>query len=161
MLHKFTNRIRNEAAATDPILIIAGIAVSLILLVGGSFAVQGIITNGKDLNAKGDLDKVSVAEVAYYAQNDRYVAYEKNGSTVLEDSGVGFRPTESAGADLIVEVHPDGQGWNAVARSASGARFVKTSESNTIITVGKESAADLAKTGLTAAELAALAALVG
>ncbi len=53
-----------DRGATDPILVIAAIAVSLALLVGGTFATAKLIANGKDLNAKGDLDKVAVAETA-------------------------------------------------------------------------------------------------
>ncbi|WIB65628.1 hypothetical protein [Curtobacterium sp. MCBD17_040] len=55
---------RTDRAATDPILVIAAIAVSLVLLVGGSFAVAGLIGNGKDLNAKSDLDRVAAAETS-------------------------------------------------------------------------------------------------
>lgn len=55
---------RTDNGATDPILVIAAIAVSLILLVSGSFAVAKLIDNGKDLNAKDDLHKVAVAETA-------------------------------------------------------------------------------------------------
>lgn len=41
MFRRLRNRARSERAATDPILVIAAIAVSLILLVGGGFAVSG------------------------------------------------------------------------------------------------------------------------
>ncbi len=59
--------LRSDRAATDPVLVIAAIAVSLILLIGGSFAVAGMIANGKDLNAKADLDRVATAETALSA----------------------------------------------------------------------------------------------
>ena len=53
--------LREERGATDPILIIAGIAITLILLVGGSFAVAGFMNNAKDMNAKSDIDRIAVA----------------------------------------------------------------------------------------------------
>jgi hypothetical protein len=36
-----------------------------------------IIANGHNMNAKSDLDKLSVAETAYYAEHDGYSAYDK------------------------------------------------------------------------------------
>jgi hypothetical protein len=56
--------LRPDRAATDPILVIAAIAVSLVLLVGGSFAVTGLIASGHDANAKNDLGRVAAAETA-------------------------------------------------------------------------------------------------
>ena len=64
-------RLREERGATDPILIIAGIAITLILLVGGSFAISGFIANANNLNAKGDLDRIATAQAAYLAAKQR------------------------------------------------------------------------------------------
>lgn len=133
---------RAERGATDPILVIAAIAVSLVLLVGGSFAVSGIITNGQNLNAKGDLDKVSVAEVANFAESDSYASYAIDGGVetgdavnaagdLLTDAGIGFTPTE--GDDIQLEVIASDNGWIAKSVSASGATYFKSSESNAIV----------------------------
>lgn len=152
--------LREERGATDPILVIAAIAVSLVLLVGGSFAVAGIISNGHNLNAKSDLDKVSVAMVADYAQNDRFQAYDKKaakGSTLraLEVGGVGFTPTE--GGKLVVALGTTATyDWASVSESASNDRniYVKTSESNSIVEVVRSTGAKVA--GSSGAELADL-----
>jgi hypothetical protein len=143
--------IRSDRGATDPILVIAAIAVSLVLLVGGSFAVSGIITNGHDLNAKSDLNLVQVAETAHYAGTDGYVAYKQGGTATqraLEDSGIGFTPTE--GGKIAVLVSPvanasgaatvTGQtkwGFATVSRSASTKKqvFLRTSDSQAIAEV--------------------------
>ncbi|MGW8431677.1 hypothetical protein ACWGJ9_11340 [Curtobacterium citreum] len=53
---------REDRAATDPILVIAAIAVSLVLLVGGGFAVSGLVGNAHDSNAKQDVGRVATAE---------------------------------------------------------------------------------------------------
>lgn len=140
MLTKITRKaecklaeLREERGATDPILVIAAIAVSLVLLVGGSFAVSGIITNGQNLNAQGDLDKVGVAEVATFAEGDTYLAYDStaaDGSALreLEDSGIGFTPTEGGAVQVIVS----DDGWIAKSLSVSGEDYFKASESNKI-----------------------------
>jgi hypothetical protein len=140
------NSIRSDRGATDPILVIAAIAVSLVLLVGGSFAVSGIVTSGHNLNAKTDLDKISVAESAYYAENDIYTAYHSRTAKTLEDSNVGFRPT--VGGQSAVFLSPAanasgspvvaGQtkwGWAAISKSSKGQRYVRTSESQVITEV--------------------------
>ena len=124
--------LREERGATDPILVIAAIAVSLVLLVGGSFAVSGIITNGQNLNAKGDLDKVGVAEVATFAAGDKYLAYDSTGTgaaLALEDSGIGFTPTEGGALQVVLT---EG-GWIAKSYSVNGTDYFKSSESNAIV----------------------------
>lgn len=63
--------LRSEHGATDPILIIAGIAITLILLVGGSFAVAGFMNNARNMNAKSDIERISIAM-------DHRVAMEDN-----------------------------------------------------------------------------------
>ncbi len=123
-------RLREERGATDPILIIAGIAITLILLVGGSFAISGFIANANNLNAKGDLDRIATAQAAYLAQNDRYgtLAVGPNvgtQNTQLQNSSIGFTPT--AGNSTIVRT--SASGWTAVTRSASGAIFARSSQS--------------------------------
>jgi hypothetical protein len=133
-------RLREERGATDPILIIAGIAITLILLVGGSFAISGFIANANDLNAKGDLDRIATAQAAFLATNDRYgnlsvgpdVATQ---NTELADAAIGFTPT--AGNNVKVRTSPSG--WTAVTKSASGDVFLRSSSSSTIFKLGADS----------------------
>jgi hypothetical protein len=129
-------RLCEERGATDPILIIAGIAITLILLVGGSFAISGFIGNANDLNAKGDLDRMATAQAAYLAENDRYavLAVGPNASgqnTQLQNSSIGFTPT--AGSTSRARV--SSSGWVAVTLSASGTVFLRTSVSSNIVAI--------------------------
>ncbi len=124
-------RLREERGATDPILIIAGIAITLILLVGGSFAISGFIANANNLNAQGDLERIATAQSAYLAQNDGYGALRVGPNvgtqnTQLQQGAIGFTPTD--GNSTIVRTSP--AGWTAVTRSASGDVFFRSSESN-------------------------------
>lgn len=130
--------IKDDRGATDPVLIIAGIAITLILLVGGSFAVTGFMNNARDLNAKGDLDRVATAQTAAMASTDAYqpsasgpgiLASKKN--TALASGNIGFTPSD----DVNIVVEAGQEGWAALAESASGALFLRTSESNAIVQV--------------------------
>jgi hypothetical protein len=181
---KTIKSIRADRGATDPILVIAAIAVSLVLLVGGSFAVSGIITNGHNLNAKTDLNLVHVAETSQYAETDSYVAYKQNGTAaerVLESSGVGFSPTEGGQLSVLLSPAPNaagnpavvGQttwGWAAVSKSSGqgGQRYVRTSRSQAITEIdasgtawklrgatAAKTAAELKALGITLADLKA------
>ncbi|WIE80851.1 hypothetical protein [Curtobacterium sp. MCSS17_016] len=145
--------LRREHGATDPILVIAAIAVSLVLLVGGSFAVAGMIANGKDLNAKGDLDKVATAEAAWAGNpkvttvQNSYVPYLSGSTatalaynlaatggfvsgTALEKADVGFTPTD--GGRLAVVTDSGYSAWAAVSKSSTGAIFIRTSTSSKV-----------------------------
>lgn len=131
-------RFKDDRAATDPVLIIAGIAITLILLVGGTFAVSGFINNAKDLNAKADLDRVATAQTAARATSDTYrpsaagpriMAGKSDAS--LATGGIGFVPSD--GTTVVVAVGQ--RGWAALAESASGASFLRTSESSATIKV--------------------------
>ena len=127
-----------DSGATDPILIIAGIAITLILLVGGTFAVAGFMNNARDLNAKADLDRVATAQSAAMAASDSYQSLA-NGPRVMEGKadaslatgGIGFVPSD--GTTVVVAV--GATGWAALAESSSGASFLRTSESNATIKV--------------------------
>ena len=127
-----------DSGATDPILIIAGIAITLILLVGGTFAVSGFINNAKDLNAKADLDRVATAQTAAMAATDTYRPsaagpriMEGKLDASLATGGIGFVPSD--GTTVVVAVGETG--WAALAESSSGASFLRTSESNATIKV--------------------------
>ena len=164
-------------------MVIAAIAVSLVLLVGGSFAVSGIITSGHNLNAMADLDKVSTAEVSQAAANDSFIGYRQTGTAAgdqaLEDSGVGFHPTAGGKLSVVLSPAPNaaggpavaGQtvwGYAAIAQSAAvgGPKFIRTSASQLTADVDASGAAwkltgsnaakvtaDLAKLGITVAQL--------
>ncbi|WIB65857.1 hypothetical protein [Curtobacterium sp. MCBD17_040] len=118
---------RSDRAATDPVLVIAAIAVSLILLVGGSFTVTAAIRNGRNLNAQRDLQAVAVAESAELTDNDDYVGYDSVSDPSLEHAAVGFTPT--AGDYVTAAVCGSGANaaWIAAARSTSAAVYVASS----------------------------------
>ncbi|MGW8431203.1 hypothetical protein ACWGJ9_08765 [Curtobacterium citreum] len=82
-----------DRGATDPILVIAAIAVSLVLLVGGTFAVAGMLDNGRDLNARNDLDKVATAEQSAAAAGPATYHWDgdANRSTSTASTGGGTR----------------------------------------------------------------------
>jgi hypothetical protein len=88
--------LRTDRAATDPILVIAAIAVSLVLLVGGGFAVTGLIASGHDANAKSDLGRVAAAESA------------------LLDTTTSFRWSGPVNASQSVEESDSGSAVNLV-----------------------------------------------
>jgi hypothetical protein len=124
-------RLREERGATDPILIIAGIAITLILLVGGSFAISGFIANAHNLNAQGDLERIATAQSAYLAQNDGFGALRVGPNvgtqnTQLQQGALGFTPTD--GNSTIVRTAP--AGWTAVTKSGSGAIYMRSSLSS-------------------------------
>ena len=131
---------RADAGATDPILVIAAIAVSLVLLVGGSFAVAGMISNGKNLNAQGDLDKVATAETAATSGGGgNYLNWTWDGTNAptgdtdtdgnkLDKQVVGFTPT--AGEYIVVSASP--AGWVAGVKSTSGQAYYRSSLSSTV-----------------------------
>jgi hypothetical protein len=145
-------RLREERGATDPILIIAGIAITLILLVGGSFAISGFIANANNLNAKGDLDRIATAQAAFLAERDSYAGEgvgtytQATALTALSGSSIGFTPT--AGNPIRLFASPSG--WVAMTKSASGTKYVRTSASTTIT----ESVPGTLPTGINAANVA-------
>ncbi len=136
------NRLREERGATDPILIIAGIAITLILLVGGSFAISGFIANANNLNAKGDLDRIATAQAAHLAETDSYANLRLNivnpGTTndALTRSSLGFTATD--GNPVIASAFGSGQDqeWVALTKSASGEVYARFSTSSEIFALG-------------------------
>jgi len=138
-LRRDLHRLREERGATDPILIIAGIAITLILLVGGSFAISGFIANANNLNAKGDLDRIATAQAAFLAENDRYAGLgtkaadgtsytNASGLFALKNSSLGFTPT----AGNQFRLFASDSGWVAITKSASGTKYVRTSLSTAV-----------------------------
>ncbi len=150
----------NDDGATDPILVIAAIAVSLILLVGGSFAVSGMISNAKDLNARDQLQKIAVAEAALQAGGgvtaagakpvgDGGLVFTGSGSylnwkvtkdgTVTGDKTSSGKYLNEAGAvgftpaeGVATEVVANDSGWVAGSLSQSGKQYWMSSTSSTI-----------------------------
>lgn len=118
-----------DRGATDPLLVIAAIAVSLVLLVGGSFAVAGVLDNSRDLNAKSDLDKVATAEAASTAAGASTPAW--TGEADLSPSVEGGRRND------IVNPHlrTSRTGWGTMANvntgweAANGGRLTLASSS--------------------------------
>lgn len=157
--------LRDERGATDPILIIAGIAITLILLVGGSFAIAGFMNNARDLNAKGDLDRVATAQAAYMAENDGFAA---DGGTLpgggadtrsavekLQESSIGFNVTDGNALEIVASE----DGWVAATKSASGTVFVRSSEGTAIVAAADAGTLTL-PTGVNTAAVTALIASV-
>ncbi len=164
-------RLREERGATDPILIIAGIAITLILLVGGSFAISGFIANANNLNAKGDLDRIATAQAAYIAEKDSYAGVGRNvpgaatatpftqdsALTALRTSSIGFTPT----ANVPIRLFATANGWVAMTKSTSGPKYVRTSASSTITEAVPDAAALTALGFDTAAQTAITSAFSG
>ena len=159
-------RLRGDRGATDPMLAIGAVVLTLILVLGGTFLITNMVTSGRNLNATTDLDKIAVAESGYFTSNDAFAAYgsfDKNApSAPLEDSSIGFRPTSGASVVAIVAGLTGAAEWAAASESAANGNpvFIRTSESNrTVKLEGPDftaSAADLSELGLTSADVALL-----
>ncbi|WIB65903.1 hypothetical protein [Curtobacterium sp. MCBD17_040] len=107
------------------------------LLVGGTFAVAGVISNGKDLNAKKDLDGlVTAARVNF---NDEGVQYFRGGGQSQTDGTTvyGATPTMAQSAGQLIAQLSDattatafvgcGATFTEFVRSATGAWFWENS----------------------------------
>ncbi|MGW8431230.1 carbohydrate binding domain-containing protein [Curtobacterium citreum] len=119
-------RHNRDTGATDPILVIAAVAVSLVLLVGGSYTVAAALASAKDANARQDLDRIATAQEAAPA----YFPVD----AVSEDGqlGSGAMTTQLSSGGYAVALPcttPSGSGWVAAARSQSGAVFLRSSVS--------------------------------
>ncbi len=152
--------LREERGATDPILIIAGIAITLILLVGGTFAVAGFMNNAKNMNAKGDIDRLAMAMEARRATDQlddhapggiHYVHGEQ--LTYFAEEGLGYLGyptpdpdmpqiefTMSEGVQAIVLAIPNGKfkpggndaDWGAFVRSETGNWYFRSQTMNKV-----------------------------
>ncbi|MGW8431676.1 hypothetical protein ACWGJ9_11335 [Curtobacterium citreum] len=118
---------RSDRAATDPILVIAAIAVSLVLLVGGSFTVSSLIANGQDHNAKQDLNTlVTAMKSGYFEQGISYFTgggmHQSDGETTY-----GFSPTTSpAAVQVAVKLADTTTATATAACQTSFAVFVRS-----------------------------------
>lgn len=111
-------------------LIFAGVVITLVLMVGGTFAVSAFIASSHDRDARGELARVAAAQASFYTDNDRYASLAvgpdvKSPNTELEKAKVGYK---SNGANTVVRTSRSG--WTAVTESKSGKVFVRTSYSN-------------------------------
>lgn len=161
-MFELLGRLREDRAATDPILIIAGIAITLILLVGGSFAVSGFMNNARNLNVQSDLDRIAVAmqaseAVADFKDAPTGVLYasgprmdELLGGTgvyeewVLPDGMPTIDVVASEGAEIYVTwMNQDTSDtsspvtWMAFAKSVTGDWFFRTGLSSTTWNFGQ------------------------
>ena len=177
MLHKLRaavtrfSRLRGDRGATDPMLAIGSVVLTLILVLGGTFLITNMVTSGRNLNATTDLDKIAVAESGYFTSNDTFAAYGSFGvnaaSEALEDSTIGFRPTaDSAVVAVVAGLSDDGAEWAAASESAANGNpiFIRTSESNKTVKLEggafTASTADQTELGLTPADVSLLVAKV-
>lgn len=137
-------RVRKDNGSVDPILIVAGIAITLLLLVGGLFAMSGFRANAQNTNTKADLERIAIAQSSRMAldygfgrlaQGPLVLLSELDGELLL--SPVTFTPGFEN--SLVVSVCEDG--WAALGHSASGDAFIRTSESSGTVS------ADLADVG--------------
>ena len=172
MLHKLRAavtrfaRLRGDRGATDPMLAIGSVVLTLILVLGGTFLITNMVTSGRNLNATTDLDKIAVAESGYFTSNDTFVAYGSFGvnapSAPLEDSSIGFRPTADSAVVAVVAGLAGTAEWAAASESAANGNpiFIRTTESNKTVKLEggafTASAADLTELGLTTADVSAL-----
>jgi hypothetical protein len=119
---------RGDRGATDPILVIAAIAVSLILLVGGSFAVAALLANSRNLNAQQDLDRLATAEQAYAGSHGQFTTYDSTAST-FSSSDLSITPSD--GVLTVANTCGGGQGWYAASRATTGRIYLRTNASST------------------------------
>ncbi|WIE81293.1 hypothetical protein [Curtobacterium sp. MCSS17_016] len=130
---------RSDRAATDPILVIAAIAVSLVLLVGGSFTVSALIANGKDHNARQDLATMVTSMRAGFLEQG--ISSYPGGGTYLRDGTTvyGFSPTAAKTATQLASSLSDtttatatamcGTSWTVFVKSGTGSWFWQNSGS--------------------------------
>lgn len=144
-------KLREERGATDPILIIAGIAVTLILLVGGTFAVSGFMANARDLNVQADLDRVATSMEAaqatgrfdgqplsvLYASGPKLEAILGSVAKPQGKPGPAIDVVASDGAEIYVtyirENNTDPKSktaWVAFGKSTTGSWFFRSELSN-------------------------------
>lgn len=155
--------LRSEKGATDPVLIIAGIAITLILLVGGTFAVSGFINNAKNLNAKSDMDRISTAMDYRVATEDRlpldapggfWFASGEKIEDVMDTAGIdvptmkdpdspGLGLTTSEGVEAFViyiptvAMNPTEALWGAFVRSETGIWYFRAQDDSKVWEFGQ------------------------
>lgn len=151
-------KLREERGSTDPMLIIAGIAVTLILLVGGTFAVSGFMANARDLNVQADLDRVATSMEAaqatgrydgiplsvLYASGPKLTAILGQSGNPEGNPGADIDVVASDGAEIYVtfirenNADPNSKtAWVAFGKSTTGSWFFRSELSNKTWDFGK------------------------
>ncbi|WIB65907.1 hypothetical protein [Curtobacterium sp. MCBD17_040] len=108
---------RTDRGATDPILVIAAIAVSLVLLVSGSFALGRSKSNVADTTARYALQALIASQAAARTNT----GYYQDDLANLTTAGVAV---SGANAPLVVS---DGLCWGAFVKSTTGNVFYASS----------------------------------
>lgn len=107
----------------NPFLVLGGIAVGIIAAGFGILQVPGWVASAQDAAAVNDLSSAAITEAALASTSGNY-----HPSSVLADkaaeAGVNF--SLSNGVTLCVTTSANGKDYAAVARSASGSFFART-----------------------------------
>jgi hypothetical protein len=106
-------RRHDDRGAVDPILVIASITVTLILLVAGAFNLGAISQKNADDTARNDLRMLAAAEKSYYATQMAFTFFDSASNTAALGRA-GYQPNGR------VSVIPCRSGWVAAALSGSG-----------------------------------------
>jgi hypothetical protein len=105
-----------DRAATDPVLVIAAIAVSLVLLVGGGFTVSALISTAQDSNARQDAGRLATAERTTAADTGSF-------TDTLSRLTTTVTPSEGVQAGLVA----GDSCFAAFTKSQTGRLFAATS----------------------------------
>jgi len=120
MLTGMRRLFRADRGATDPILVVAAIAVSLVLLTGGAFAYAGFTSYSQNTSAEASLSDVALAEAATLNATGAYT----NSGVYLTFDGV-TRVVYPPSTQFFVGTNC----FAAFIHSASGQWFYNTSAS--------------------------------
>ncbi len=118
-------RRHDDRGAVDPILVIASIAVTLILLVAGTFNLGLISKRSADDVAKNDLRMLALTEKAYFAKQLAFTFYDSVNNPTLSAGGYAYQPSNRVAAAAC------GDGWVAAAKSSTGNILTMTNTSST------------------------------
>ncbi|MGW8431516.1 NHL domain-containing protein [Curtobacterium citreum] len=116
----------SDRAATDPLLVIAAIAVSLVLLIGGGFTVSALVSNGHNVNARNDLAGVAAFESSADASGAGFHSVWSAGAPLDSLSGPAYTPSSGS----WIAAHACGGGWVAAARASNGVVWWRSSASS-------------------------------
>ncbi|WIB65906.1 hypothetical protein [Curtobacterium sp. MCBD17_040] len=117
---------RTDRGATDPILVIATIAVSLILLLGGTVAAASLKNSANITAATNDLNTVALAEASWNTAYGTFISYSDLGDTTLEHGTVTLHPL------FHTVVNAGACGWVAAAVVPGGPILIRTSATSAV-----------------------------
>lgn len=133
--------IARSDAAENSIMQTITIAASAILIAAGLVTAPGLINNARDNNATTDLANVAYVQAAVSATTSDFWAYDNFPTSTYHaleapDSSIKLTPSGySAGGKGRLLVDAAGDQWVAVAKSASGRIFLRTSEGSHTVEV--------------------------